>query len=196
MTAPSSGPLTELLVAVGRGDTSAHDKLWTLIYDELRRVARAQLAGAVPGRDRQPTSLVHEAYLRLSAGADLEFADRRHFFAAAAQAMRHLRIDDVRKRNSQKRGGGRRPVSLEEVAEVAGGVARSQALGDDLVELLALDEALTKLEQRDPRRAQVAMLRYFAGLSIDETAEALGLSPRAVDNDWHFARAWLHRELA
>ena len=206
MATDPSRPLTRLLAAAGRGDASAHHKLWVLVYDELHRLAQHQVAKETPGRTRQPTSLVHEAYLRLTAGQNIEWANRRHFFAAAAKAMRHIRIDDARKRNSLKRGGGRQSQPLDEdliphpqrgrgtPAPAAGwGTPVSE---QDPAELLAVDEALGKLEQTDPRKAEVVMLRYFAGLTVDETASALDVSPRTVDNEWRYARAWLHRQLS
>ena len=187
MTPPPSSRVTQLLDAVGRGDASAQDKLWSMVYDELHAVAQQQLADEALGHRRQPTSLVHEAYLRLTAGEEVQYANRRHFFAAAAQAMRRIRIDDARKRKRLKRGGSDRSSPLQE----------GHALFDqDPIELLAIDEVLNRLESEDPRKAEVVMLRYFAGLTIDECAKALGVSPKTVDNEWRFARAWLHGMLS
>ncbi len=201
---PSSRePLTELLAAVGRGDDAARERLWAVIYDELRNIARRQLAGGAAGHTLQPTTLVHEAYLRLTANEDVHWENRRHFFAAAAQAMRQIRIDDVRKRNRLKRGGGGvaqgggevvgRPRGLKPAAlQPEDGPA---VFDQDPAEVLAVDEALKKLEQADPRKAEVVMLRYFVGLTVQECAEALGLAPRTVEKYWQFARIWLYREL-
>lgn len=186
MTTSHKGPVTQLLVAVGRGDAGAREELWTVIYEELRAMARRQLA-AEAGGTLQPTTLVHEAYLRLTADEDVRWENRRHFFAAAAQAMRRIRIDDARKRKRLKRGGGAKPGPLQEAPPV---------FDQDPTEVLAVDEALTRLEREAPRKAEVVMLRYFVGLTVDETAEALGLSPKTVDNDWRIARAWLHGELS
>jgi RNA polymerase sigma factor (TIGR02999 family) len=186
VTPSESNPVSRLLAAATQGDASAYNELWSLIYDELHGLAQSQLAREAPGHTVQPTSLVHEAYLRLTADEKVEWANRRHFFAAAAQAMRRIRIDDARKRKRLKRGGGQQPVPLEEAAAT---------FDQDPAEMLAIDEALKKLERIDPRKAEVVLLRYFAGLSVDETAKALEVSPRTVDNEWHFARAWLHREL-
>ncbi len=186
MTSPQPGPVTQLLAAAGRGDAGAKEKLWTLIYEELRAIARQQLAGEGSAGALQPTTLVHEAYLRLTADEEAQWVNRRYFFAAVAQAMRRIRIDDARKRKRLKRGGGRRPGVLED-----GPVVFDQ----DPAEVLAVDEALRRLEQEDQRKAEVVTLRYFVGLTVDETAEALGLSPKTVDNDWRFARAWLRGEL-
>ncbi len=187
MTAKDHGQLTELLAAAGNGDKAASGRVWTLVYDQLRSLAQHQLANEHKGHRRHPTSLVHEAYFRLTAGEDVQWANRRHFFAAAARAMRRIRIDDARKRGRLKRGGGGNPVPLNDDAAV---------LQEDPALVLAVDEALDKLEQEDPRKAEVVMLRYFAGLSVEECAQAVGLSVRTVGSEWRFARAWLHAELS
>lgn len=187
MSERPTGPVTQLLEAVGRGEADAQEKLWAVIYDDLHRVAQCQMADEAPGRTLQATALVHEAYLRLVGDGDRQWVNRKHFFAAAARAMRRIRIDDARRRKSLKRGGGdrARPLQHDPAQD-----------GQNLDELLAVDEALAGLEKSDPRKAEIVMLRYFAGLSGDEIAEALGLSPRTVDSEWRFARVWLHRELA
>ena len=187
MTTPTSSHVTQLLAAVGHGDASAHDRLWSLVYDELRGLAKGQLAQEGQRGAVQPTSLVHEAYIRLTGDDEVEWANRRHFFAAAAQAMRRIRIDYARKRDSLKRGGDRQQISLDEDA---------WTLDHDLAEVLDIEKALKNLEREHPQRTEVVMLRYFGGLTIDETAMALGISPRMVDKQWSFARAWLHRELS
>jgi RNA polymerase sigma factor (TIGR02999 family) len=186
MSASNSESVTQLLVAAGDGDARASNRLWSRVYDELRRLARRQLAGE--GRDclLESTSLVHEAFLRLVGDEPVEWANRRHFFAAAARAMRHIRVDDARRRGRAKRGGGQRPGPLPD---------EPAALEQDPLEALAIDESLGKLEQTAPRQAEIVMLRYFAGLSVEETAQVLGISPRTVAYEWRFARAWLHREL-
>ena len=177
--------VTQLLVAAGRGEVGAGDRLWTVVYEELRRLARHQLASEDRGAF-ESTALIHEAYLRLIGNEPVEWVNRRHFFAAAARAMRHIRIDDARRRRRIKRGGDLQasPVSDEMVVS-----------DDDTGEMLAIDEALKKLEQVAPRQAEIVMLRYFGGLSVDETAQAIDVSPRTVDYEWRLARAWLHREL-
>ena len=193
---PSEKPLTQLLAAVGRGDGAAREKLWSLIYGELHNLAQHQMADEASGHRRQPTSLVHEAYLRLMGGENIQWANRRQFFSVAAQAMRHIRIDDARKRNRLKRGGKGKPQRLDEASahpQNGWGIA---VFDQDPAEVLAVNEALDRLKQTDPRKAEVVMLRYFAGLTVDETAEALEVSPRTVDSDWRFARLWLHRELS
>lgn len=178
--------LTTLLQAADAGDATAASSLLPLIYRELRQLAARRLADEPAGQTLQATALVHEVYLRLARGQD-HWQGRGHFFAAAARAMRCILIDRARARGAQKRGGGwqRSPADDEPSAE-----ERSRE------ELLALDSALTKLEQRDPRKAQVVQLRYFAGLSIEEVADTLGISASTVKNEWMFARAWLQSELA
>ena len=185
-TQPKS-QITQLLDAVRQGDVSAEGRLWELIYDELHAVAKRQVAGDGKTNALPPTVLVNEAYLRLlGAGAD-GYADRRHFFATAAKVMRHIRIDDARIRRRAKRGGGERPVPLFDEAA---------AIDQDPAEMLAIDEALKRLEKSDKRKAEVVMMRYFVGMTVEETAEALEVSPRSVVGDWRLARAWLHRELS
>lgn len=179
--------ITMLLSAVGDGDAEAAERLWRAVYDELHLVAKRRLAREGQRGDLQTTVLVQEAYLRL-VGSDAAAipANRRRFFAAAANAMRQFVIDDARKRRSHKRGDGQCPVALE--VELA-------CFDHDPTEILALDEALTKLRAHSERKAEIVQLRYFAGLSVDDAAEVLGISPRQLDKEWHFARAWLHREL-
>ena len=187
MTSKPAGQITLLLGAAAQGDTAARDRLWSTVYDEIHRLARIQLGREGPGCSLQTTSLVNEAYLRLIGDGQVEWASRRHFFGAAARAMRRILVDDAYRRGRLKRGGDRmREPLLDE----------PPASGDDPIRLLAISEALEKLEQADPARAEVVMMRYFAGLSIDETAAALNVSPRTVDAGWRFARAWLRRELS
>ena len=187
VTSPEESPVTQLLAAVARGDGPARERLWEVIYETLHQIAERQFAAEPPGGTLQPTVLVHEAFLRLAADEQIQWEDRRHFFAAAAQAMRRIRIDEARRRNRLKRGGGRKVESLEE----------GPAMFDQHPsEALALDEALERLELKDPRKAEIVMLRYFAGLTVDETAEALSLSAKTIKNEWRFARMWLRRELA
>jgi RNA polymerase sigma factor (TIGR02999 family) len=162
------------------------DDLLLLVYDELRRLAAGQLAREAPGQTLQPTALVHEAYLRLASGVASGQPDRSAFLAAAATAMRRILIDRARARKSDKRGGGRPRADVD--PEIVAAPERS-------AELLALDEALSRLTEKDPRKAKLVELRYFAGLTLDEAASALGISPATADRDWVFARAWLHREL-
>ncbi len=186
MSTSSPKPVTQLLEAVSAGQASAQDKLWSAVYEELRGMAHKQMGHESPGHTMQSTALVHEAYLRLVGDEEVQWVNRRHFFAAAARAMRRIRIDEARRRGRVKRGGGRQRVAIDEAAV---------AFDQDPAELLAIDEALDELEKSDKRKAEIVLLRYFAGLTIDETAAALEVSARTVDNEWRFARAWLHRQL-
>ncbi len=183
---PSSESVSDLLALVAKGDSAARERLWRTVYDELRKLAKGQLARESADVGAQATSLVQGAYLRLAAGDSLQWKDRRHFFGAAANAMRQILIDDARRRKRLKRGGGMQPGQLFETAAV-GSVDPDQ--------ILAIEEALQKLESHDSRRAEVVRLRFFAGLTITEIAQALEVSPRTVDNHWRLARAWLYREL-
>jgi RNA polymerase sigma factor (TIGR02999 family) len=184
MASPAS--VTEALDAARQGDRDAASRLIDLVYEELRRIARHQMANVPRGDTLQPTALVHEAYLRLL-GRDREadWVDRGHFFHAASRAMRDILVEQARKHARLKRGGNRRRVALEEIT-----LASPQTNGEDL---LAMDEALGALEEADPPSAQVAMLRYFSGLTIDQAAQALGTSPRTVKRRWQYALAWLDR---
>jgi RNA polymerase sigma factor (TIGR02999 family) len=156
--------------------------LLPLVYQELRRLAHHRLARERPGQTLQTTALVHEAYLRLVSNGRARWENRAHFFAAAAIAMRRILVEQARKRDQGKRGGDRQRITLNE------GVAATQAPS---VDLLALDEALKRLEAHDAQASQVVNLRYFAGLDVEDTAEALGISPRTVKRAWSYAKAWL-----
>ena len=187
--APMSGPqgtsdATRMLRAIG--DAGAGAALLPLVYDELRRLAAHHLAGERPGHTLQPTALVHEAYLRLIDGDGRRFADRAHFFRAAAEAMRRILIDHARHRASLKAGGDWRRITL---------ASADPFLDDHTLDLLALDEALKTLARSEPRKAEVVTLRFFGGLSNEEAAGVLGISPSTADNDWAYARAWLRVEL-
>jgi RNA polymerase sigma factor (TIGR02999 family) len=179
--------LTELLAAAGQGNDGARERLWNVIYEELHRVAHRQMAAEPAGPALQTTVLVHEAYLRLVGDDHVQWANRRHFFAAAANAMRRIRVDYARMRDSLKRGGRHAP------SELTDGVVGTDG---DPAETLALDEALKKLEVEAPRAAEVVNLRFFAGLSVAETAAVLEISPRTVELDWRFGRAWLRQALS
>jgi RNA polymerase sigma factor (TIGR02999 family) len=157
------------------------------VYDQLRSIARARLAREAPGHTLQATELVHEAFLKLRGHPALASEDRARFFYAAAEAMRRILIDHARTKGRIKRGGGKKPV-IADVAELA-----ADADGD---EILALDEAVCRLEKQDADAARVVRLRFFAGLNVEETAEAMGVSERTIKRDWQFARAWLFRELS
>lgn len=181
--------VTALLSAQAGGSASAADELLPLVYDELRALAQSRMAREPAGQTIQATALVHEVYLRL-VGDEPEgarWANRAHFFAAAAQGMRRILVERARGRARLRHGGGLARVELQESA-----IASAEAEP----EVLALDSALTRLEAAEPRKARVVLLRHFAGLSIEDTAAALDLSPATVKSDWAFARAWLHRELS
>jgi RNA polymerase sigma factor (TIGR02999 family) len=177
---------TELMVEISGGNRAAADELLPLVYDELRRLARARMARLRPGQTLQPTALVHEAYVRLVKDQDPGWANRAHFFAAAAEAMRRVLIDRARWASREKRGGGRMRVTLSDV-----GIG----VHPRPTELLALDDALRRLEQLDQRMAAVVKLRFFAGLTQEETALAMGISRRTVNRLSAAARAWLAGEL-
>ena len=178
--------VTSLLREWSRGDAGARDRLMALLYDELRRLAARALRGERSDHTLQATALVNEAYLRLVDQRQVEWGDRAHFFGVAAHVMRRVLVDSARRHRAVKRGRGAAKVSLEAV-EVSAPVAQ--------VDLLALNDALEQLEARDPREARIVELRFFAGLTVEETARHLNLSPATVKNEWAIAKAWLYREL-
>jgi RNA polymerase sigma factor (TIGR02999 family) len=178
--------VTQILTAIGQGDPRAAEELLPLVYDELRKLAAARLAGEKPGQTLQPTALVHEAYLRLVGGGGRAWDSRGHFFAAAAEAMRRIVVETARRRKRAKHGGGRERVEIE-LADLP------TRLPAD--ELLALDEALRRLEQLDPVKARLVTLRYFAGMTIEQAADVLGISRVTAHRYWTFARAWLHQQM-
>jgi RNA polymerase sigma factor (TIGR02999 family) len=186
--AKSMTDVTRILSAIDQGDPHAAAQLLPLVYDELRRLAAQHLAGEQPGQTLQATALVHEAYLRLLGnGPAPHWNSRGHFFAAAAQAMRHILVDNARRKRRPKHGGGRRRVALD---------AALPAPPDDADGLLALDDALSRLAAEDPEAARIVHLRYYAGLSVEEAAQALGISRAAAYRQWTFARAWLLQALS
>jgi RNA polymerase sigma factor (TIGR02999 family) len=179
--------VTHILSAIEQGDPHAAEQLLPLVYDELRKLAAAKLAQEKPGQTLQATALVHEAYLRLVDVANAQRWDSaRHFFAAAAEAMRRILIENTRHKRSEKHGGQRPRISLDDVDVVA------ESCSTDLV---ALDEALNRLAAEDPVKAQLVTLRYFAGLSVQEAADVLGISRATADRYWSYARTWLFCEL-
>jgi RNA polymerase sigma factor (TIGR02999 family) len=186
MSEANSHEITQLLLAWGAGDKAALDQLMPLVYAELRWVARQHMRQERAGQTLQTTALIHEAYLRLIDARQVRLENRRHFFAAAARLMRQVLVDLARERGSQKRGGAARQISLDEALVVS----RQR---DE--ELLALDEALSALAQLDPRKSQMVELRFFGGLSVEETAEALGVSVETVHRDWRLSKSWLLRRL-
>lgn len=176
-----------MLLDWGSGNKAALDQVIPLVYQELRRLAHRQMRRERADDTLQTTALINEAYLRLVDYTRVRPRDRAHFFAIAAQAMRRILIERARSRRSSKRGSGAQKVALEEAAEVS-----NQRAAD----LLALDEALTTLAVIDPRKAQIVELKYFGGMTIEETAEALQVSTPTVERDWHTAKIWLHREVS
>jgi RNA polymerase sigma factor (TIGR02999 family) len=180
-----AGDVTQILDAMRSGDATA-DELIVLVYDELKRVASLALAGERPGHTLEATALVHEAYLRLLAGGERSWENRRHFFAAAAEAMRRILVESARRKNAEKRGGrlARREFNEHQLAE---------SLCTE--ELLAVDEALDRLAAADEQAAELVKLRYFGGLTINEIASVLGISPRTADRLWAYAKAWLIKDL-
>jgi RNA polymerase sigma factor (TIGR02999 family) len=178
------GEVSELLVAWNNGDRAALDRLMPLVYEELRRMARRHMARQQPGQTLQTADLIHEAYERLVGQPDKQWRNRSHFLAVGAQAMRHILVDYARTRQAAKRGGGVRPVSFDE------GMFASD---ERAAELVAVDKALTELGTLHPRQSRVVEYRFFGGLTVEETAETLQVSPNTVLRDWRMAKAWLHR---
>lgn len=178
---------TQLLRAWADGDRGALERLTPHVYRTLRRIAGYQMQHEQTGHSMQATALVHEAYLELIDVTNVSWQHRAHFFAVSAQIMRHILLDRARRRVAAKRGGGAERVNLDELPDLSGDRAR---------ELIALEDALNTLAENDPRKARVVELRFFGGLSVEETAEVVGVSPETVMRDWKFARSWLHAELS
>ncbi len=189
----SSQSATELFARARAGNTEALADLFPLLYDELRRLAARHIGREYGPRTLQATALVHEAYLRLVPEDNLAWADRAHFFAVAAKSMRQVLIDRARARHAQKRGGLMAPVTLNDELPIR---REGPGKADETIDLIALDTALTKLEALDTKQARMVELRFFAGLTIEETAEVMQSSPATVKRLWTFAQAWLRKELA
>jgi len=186
-TQPRTQEVTMLLQAWGQGEDAALEQMIPVVYKELRRIARRNMAGERQGHTLQTTALVNEAYLRLIDLRKVNWQDRVHFFAISAQVMRHILVDFARSRRYQKRGGGAHKVTLDE--NLMGLIAPHH-------DLVALDDAMKALAEVDPRKSKVVELRYFGGLSVEETAEVLQVTPRTVLYDWRLAKLWLRREMA
>lgn len=186
MSDTSSPNVTNLLVAWGKGDQHAFDMLMPQVQRELHRIAARYMAAERPGHDLQATALINEAYLRLVDWKDIQWADRAHFFGMAARMMRRVLVDHARRRGRVKRGADVMQVSLTHAAHVP---------APDRADVLGLDDALRTLEELDPRKSQIVEMRFFGGLSLEETAEALDMSVASVRRDWTLARAWLFGEL-
>jgi RNA polymerase sigma factor (TIGR02999 family) len=186
MAAPSSKEVTRLLVAWGNGDQAALEELIPLVYDELRRLAGRYMRRENQGHTLQTSALVNEAYLRLIDQKSVEWQNRAHFFGVAAQLMRRILVDHARGRLRAKRGGGAQMVSLAEQA----------AMSEEVAEVVALDEALERLAELDPRKSQIVEMKFFAGLTNEEVAEVLKVTTRTVEREWRKAKAWLHRAIS
>ena len=186
MATSSQPDVTQLLLDWSNGDQGSLDKLLPVVYQELRKLAQYHLQQERPDHTLQATALVHEAYLKLIDAKSVAWRNRAHFFAVAARVMRHILVDMARQRRAQKRGSGQK-LPLEEAISLPG--------EQEDVNLVALDEALDKLADIDPEQSRIIELRYFGGLSTEETAEALGVSPTTIKREWRVARAWLKREI-
>ncbi|MGI0149728.1 MAG: sigma-70 family RNA polymerase sigma factor [Thermoplasmata archaeon] len=186
MDQPQEMPITAVLRAATAGDRAAADQLLPLVYGELHSLAHARRAHQQPGQTLQTTALVHEAYLKLVGSGDPGWEGRGHFFGAAAQAMRQILVDQARRKARIKHGGDRQRVDLDEI---------SPMIDPPTDDVLELDEALRELEQIDPRKARLVMLRYFAGLTMDETASVLGVSLPTAERDWRYVKVWLYDRL-
>ena len=187
MSTSSQHEVTKLLIRLTEGDHAVLDALLPAVYDELRRLAANYLRRERVGHTLQPTALVHEAYMRLVDQTQVQWQNRAHFFGVAAQMMRRILVDHARQQNAEKRGGEFQKLSLDENLDAAG------APRD--VNLVALDDALNRLAEMDPQKSKIVELRFFGGLSVEETAEVLKLSPITVIREWNKAKAWLYREL-
>ena len=179
--------VTQLLIDWSKGDKAALERLVPLVHSELRRLARRHLAKEHPGHTLQTSALINEAYIRLIDQTTVQWQNRAHFFAVAAQVMRHILVDHARAYLCAKRGGGAQKVPLDEIEAISGKRAE---------ELVALDDALSILAELDPRKTQIIELRFFGGLTIEETAEAMQISPKTVTREWRSAKAWLHQEMS
>ena len=175
-------PVTELLQAAQAGNAAAAQRLMAVVYEQLHQIARARMAHLPPGQTLQPTALVHEAYLRLTDKSDISWESRQHFFFAAARAMRDILVEQARRKAGPERGGGRHRQELDEACAVLEPPAEN---------VLAVHEALEELEKQDPLKAKIVLVRYFSGLTMEETADVLGLSASTLDRKWRYIRAWL-----
>ncbi len=187
MVDPQDHAVTVVLQAIADGDEQAAAELLPLVYEELRSLARSRMGLLAPGQTLQPTALVHEAYLRVVGDADPGWDGRGHFFAAAAQAMRQIIVEQARRKAAVKHGGGRERVDL---------AVATPAIEPPTDEVLALDETLKDLEKHSPRKAELVTLRYFGGLTMEEAASAVGVSVGTVERDWRYVKAWMHDRLS
>jgi RNA polymerase sigma factor (TIGR02999 family) len=187
LSVPDDSKASVVLQAAQAGDPQAAADLLPLVYAELRELARVRLARQAPGQTLQPTALVHEAYLRIAGHGNVTYEGRQHFFFAAARAMRDILVEQARRKAGPKRGGGRRRQELDEACAVL------EPPSDDV---LAIHEALRELEEHDPLKARIVLLRYFTGLTMEETAAVLGLAERTLERHWRYIRAWMMKRLA
>jgi RNA polymerase sigma factor (TIGR02999 family) len=187
MSLPDDSRVSAVLQAAQAGNRQAAADLLPLVYAELRELARARLAREAPGQTLTPTALVHEAYVRIAGDGQVTWEGRQHFFFAAARAMRDILVEQARRKAGPKQGGDRRRRELDEACAI---------LRPPSDEVLAVHEALQELEARDPLKAQIVLLRYFTGLTMDETAKVLGLAERTLDRHWRYIRAWLMKRLS
>jgi RNA polymerase sigma factor (TIGR02999 family) len=187
MSSSGDSHASAVLQAAQAGDRQAAADLLPLVYDELRKLAAHKLAQEAAGQTLQPTALVHEAYVRVAGNSQITWEGRRHFFFAAARAMREILVEQARRKTGPKQGGGRRRQELDDACAV---------LKPPPVDVLAVHEALDELEASEPRDAQIVLLRYFTGLTMDETAAVLGIPPRTLDRQWRYIRAWLMKKLS
>ena len=196
--AESSGEVTRLLQRWSDGDATALEALWPLVYDDIRRMAGRQIASERSGHTLQATALVNEAFIRLAGERAFQWQRREQFLALAAQIMRRVLVDYARQRKAQRRGDGARPVSIHDTwaAQEVEQIQALDAFHDESVDVLAIDEALTKLQKVDEPQGRIVELRYFGGLTLEETASVVGISLASVKREWAMARAWLRRELA
>jgi RNA polymerase sigma factor (TIGR02999 family) len=187
MAPADSSDVTQVLQAAAGGDSAAAARLLPLIYDELHRLAQDRMRKTPPGNTLQPTALIHEAYLRLVGSGDPGWNGRHHFFGAAAQAMRDILVEQARRKASLKRGGDRQRVPVHE---------QDVAIAEPNEDVLAVNEAVQRLEAEDPRKGQIVTLRYFAGLTAAETAAVLGVTERTIEREWRYIKVWLRKQLA
>jgi RNA polymerase sigma factor (TIGR02999 family) len=192
------GEVTRLLQRWANGEAAALDALWPLVYQDVRQLARRQMAGERGNHTLQGTALVNEAFMRLAGQRAVQWQNREQFLSLASQVMRRVLVDYARQRNAQRRGDGARPASLHDThaALEADNIQAADAFNDERVDVLAIDAALTRLEKIDPPQGRIVELRYFGGLTLEETASVAGISLASVKREWSMARAWLRRELA
>jgi RNA polymerase sigma factor (TIGR02999 family) len=194
--APVAGEVTRLLQRWAAGDAAALESLWPLVYEDLRRLARRQLARERSDHTLQGTELVNEAFIRLAGESSIDWLNREQFLSLAAKIMRHVLVDHARRRNAKRRGEGARRLSLSDTqAALEADQVQAAAFEEDGVDFVALDAALQRLERRDAPQGRIVELRYFGGLTLEETAQVTGISVASVKREWTIARAWLRREL-